>query len=38
MSNDDLTRAMNELLRAQWDPTAPLPFFCPAGRDRVFVS
>jgi hypothetical protein len=37
MSNDDLTRALNELIRAQWDPTAPLPFFWPAGVAGVFL-
>jgi hypothetical protein len=37
MSNDDLTRALNELVRAQWDPTAPLPFFWPAGVAGVFL-
>lgn len=37
MSNDDLNRAMAELLRAQWDPTAPLPFFWPAGVAGVFL-
>jgi hypothetical protein len=31
MTNDDLLRAINELNRAMWDPTAPLPFFWPAG-------
>jgi hypothetical protein len=37
MTNDDLTRAMNELFRAQWDPTAPLPFFWPTGVEGVFL-
>ena len=37
MSDDDLTRAINELVRAQWDPTAPLPFFWPAGVAGVFL-
>jgi hypothetical protein len=37
MSNDDLIRAMNELMRAQWDPTAPLPGFWPTGIAGVFL-
>jgi hypothetical protein len=37
MSNDELTRALNELIRAQWDPTAPLPGFWPAGVAGVFL-
>jgi hypothetical protein len=37
MTNDDLTRALNELVRAQWDPTAPLPYFWPAGVAGVFL-
>jgi hypothetical protein len=37
MTNDDLTRALNELIRAQWDPTAPLPFFWPAGVAGVLL-
>src|SRR5579859_5006652 len=37
MSDDDLQRALNELVRAQWDPTAPLPFFWPAGVLGVFL-
>jgi len=37
MSDDALSRALNELLRAQWDPTAPLPTFWPAGVAGVFL-
>ncbi|MDQ6674769.1 MAG: hypothetical protein M3069_29205 [Chloroflexota bacterium] len=37
MTNDDMTRALNELIRAQWDPTAPLPFFWPAGVAGVLL-
>ncbi len=37
MTNDDLNRALNELIRAQWDPTAPLPGFWPAGVAGVFL-
>ncbi|MGI9145065.1 MAG: hypothetical protein ACR2IK_00700, partial [Chloroflexota bacterium] len=37
MSNDDVSRALNELIRAQWDPTAPLPGFWPAGVAGVFL-
>jgi hypothetical protein len=37
MSNDELTRALNELLRAQFDPFAPLPSFWPAGVAGVLL-
>jgi hypothetical protein len=37
MSNDDLLRALNELVRAQWDITAPLPSFWPAGVAGVLL-
>jgi hypothetical protein len=37
MSNDDLVRAMNELTRAMWDPTAPVPSFWPTGWMGVFL-
>src|ERR1700736_6343635 len=37
MSNDDLIRAQTELLRAMFDPTAPLPYFWPAGVLGVLV-
>jgi hypothetical protein len=37
MTEEELTRALNELIRAQWDPTAPLPSFWPAGVAGVFL-
>jgi hypothetical protein len=37
MSDDDLIRGMNELTRAMWDPSAPVPSFWPSGWLGVFL-
>jgi hypothetical protein len=37
MSDDDLTRTLNEITRAMWDPTAPLPGIWPGGVLGVFL-
>jgi hypothetical protein len=37
MSEDELTRTLNEITRAMWDPTAPLPGIWPGGMPGVFL-
>jgi hypothetical protein len=37
MSNEDLTTLLNQLTRAMWDPTAPLPSVWPGGAWGVFL-
>jgi hypothetical protein len=37
MPSDDLTTLLNQITRAMWDPTAPLPSIWPAGAWGVFL-
>jgi hypothetical protein len=37
VSNDDLTNLVNQLTRAIWDPTAPVPTMWPTGAWGVFL-